>query len=165
MSDFFRMLEQNASPIEWAYTLIALVTILISLKIYAKEREDLRYQEKEGRIRPESNRGELMVARYQTFARIISMGIRVVVFALGASAMVTPPGNPQTPISLTAIIFSVGFILINLGALAVDAVAYIVDARLDALDSQHKAWTGEERRIVEPVVSEAVVQAQEVQQS
>ena len=148
IGQLLEVLDRNATWVEWSYTLVGILALIITFMVYREERRDLKYQREQARKSPGSNDGELLVAGSTVHGREFLIGIEVTVLVLGGSALVTAPANPQTPVTTLGIIFAVGLILINVLCAIKALVTFVADKQLTVIARRDVAlrWNGEERR-------------------
>src|SRR6476661_5770576 len=141
-------LARTANPLAWAYTLCALVTVIITFVLLAQTQDDSDIQRAEtNRANTWSNRVALRLARGAVENIGYMIGIQILVLVMGGAAMLTAPPNPNQPVTSLGWVFAVGLVGIDLLSFIKAVRAYI--RRRAALRDirEHRAeWDGIERR-------------------
>lgn len=102
----------TASPIEWAYTLTGLVTILFTLVAFGWAIGNQRYQRHVSELVPGSNQAERAIARSYVITRALILLMQGGIVTFGVASLVTAPPTRQA--AYTPLNFMLGLTLIGL---------------------------------------------------
>lgn len=101
-------LHQTVTPAEFVWTMVAVVGVLIGWAGFRRAYGDRSY------VRTHGFNGVLnLVTNENVRSEGTRLAIQVICFTLGCSSMFTPSRTPPGVVNVTALLFAVGFILIE----------------------------------------------------